>query len=209
MDGAALMSPVTVSRISMAFCSSSFLYSATMLDSARLSRIRILRRIRLLNFINLLWREVMGLQESVCVQNLQPCTVQEEKCLTVNKRSEKHWNGQRVHNKEHVSQCSGRAHWCGFNSFDNNGVNYIRLWQRKQFLLMDWRGKGHPKMKIQSPSPHPRADGKTRWSFVVHKTFLVIHTHFFCAQISIVALKSTSNFSIQTGIPGHQETWIM
>lgn len=55
MDGAALMSPVTVSRISMAFCSSSFLYSATMLDSARLSRIRILRRIRLLNFINLRW----------------------------------------------------------------------------------------------------------------------------------------------------------
>lgn len=57
MDGAALMSPDTVSRISMAFCSSSFLYSATILDSARLSRIRILRRIRLLNFINLTWRE--------------------------------------------------------------------------------------------------------------------------------------------------------
>lgn len=52
-DGAALMSPVTVSRISMAFCSSSFLYRATILDSARLSRIRIRRRNRLLNLINL------------------------------------------------------------------------------------------------------------------------------------------------------------
>lgn len=53
MDGAALMSPDTVSRISMAFCSSSFLYRATILDSARLSRIRILRRNRLLKTINL------------------------------------------------------------------------------------------------------------------------------------------------------------
>lgn len=37
----------------MAFCSSSFLQSATILDSALLSRMRILRRILLLNFINL------------------------------------------------------------------------------------------------------------------------------------------------------------
>ena len=57
MDGAALRSPDTESRISMAFCSSSFLYRATMLDSTRVSRRRIRRRIRLLNFMNLKKRE--------------------------------------------------------------------------------------------------------------------------------------------------------
>lgn len=41
IDGAALRSPTGVSSKSMAFCSSSFLYRDTMLDSALLSRIRM------------------------------------------------------------------------------------------------------------------------------------------------------------------------
>lgn len=71
MDGAALMSPDTVSRISMAFCSSSFLYRATILDSARLSRIRILRRIRLLKTINLKYekKDVKNMQKQIAEYN--------------------------------------------------------------------------------------------------------------------------------------------
>lgn len=61
IDGAALMSPDTIYRISMAFCSSSFLYSDTILDSVWLSQIRIFRRNRLLNFRNLKLKVVFEL----------------------------------------------------------------------------------------------------------------------------------------------------
>ena len=53
MDGAALMSPFWVSSSSMAFSSSRRLYRATMLDSERLSRIRIFRMKPSLILLNL------------------------------------------------------------------------------------------------------------------------------------------------------------
>lgn len=108
------MSPDIVSRISMAFWSSSFLYRATMLDSGRVSRIKILRMIQLLNFMSLTIKDF----------------IDQNKLIS---QSKSHKADNRVYWTLHLYLASTYklSHWINvlfpFRSFSKIEHNYLRV----------------------------------------------------------------------------------
>ena len=68
------------------------------------------------------------------------------------------------------SLCERHPFW---QTFYNNTVNrHNKTWLHWSGL----KGEVHSKMQIQSLSPHHHADGGVGWRFVVHRTFLELHS---------------------------------